>query len=142
MPDKPKPKAMKKVVFLLMILVSLTACKKTKFEPEGPTDVRIKNLSDQNFTDVNVKIKDESIAFGDIAKTGGLSLYYRFQKAYVLADITAKVNGVVFSTDPVNYTYLTYQGQMKITYEVYISDFTNKKIKINNVIPDEPLVLK
>jgi len=133
---------MKKYFILLFFLFAATACKKTKLEPEGPTDVRIENISDQDFTDVTVKIKDESISFGNITKMGGLSDYYRFQVAYIKAEITAKVNGVTFSTAPFEYTYLNYQGQMKITYQVWISDFNGKKIEIKNVIPDAPLELK
>ncbi len=133
---------MKKYLIVLFFLIALTSCKKTEFEPKGPTDVRIRNISDQNFTEVVVKIKEESFIFGDIAKTTGVSEYFRFETAFAKADISAKINGVVFSTDPVDYTYLNYQGQMRITYEVWISDFQNKKLEIHNVIPEEPLVLK
>ena len=133
---------MKKYLPILFFLVALTACKKTEFEPKGPTDVRIRNLSDQNFTEIVVKIKDESIPFGDIAKQGGISEYFRFETAFRYAEITTKVNGVTFSTGPVDYAYLNYYGQMRITYEVWISDFSGKKLEIHNVIPEEPLVLK
>ncbi len=133
---------MKRVLILIAIAASLISCKKQEFEPEGPTDVRIRNLSDMDFNEVVVSNRDTTIAFGTILKQGGISGYFRFNKAYSLADITAKINGVTFSTDPVNYTYLDYKGQMRITYEVWISDYAKKKLAINNVIPEEPLVLK
>lgn len=132
---------MKKYLIILFFLIALTSCKKTEFEPKGPTDVRVNNISDQNFTELVVKIKDESFTLGDIAK-GGVSEYFRFETAFVKADISAKINGVVFSTDPVDYTYLNYQGQIKMTYEVWISDLQNKKLEIHDVIPEGPLVLK
>lgn len=133
---------MKKYFIILFFLFAVTACKKTEFEHEGPTDVRIENISDQDFTGVTVKIKDESFIFGNIAKLGGLSEYHRFQVAYIKAEITALVNGVTFSTAPFDYTYLNYQGQMKLTYVVWISDFNSKRLEIKNLVPEGPLDLK
>jgi hypothetical protein len=133
---------MKKYLIVLFFLFAATACKKTEFEPEGPTDVRVKNISDQNFVEVVVKIKDEAITLGDIAAKGGTSEYSRFQIAFQKAEISAKVNGVIFSTGTVDFTYLHYMGQVKMTYVVWISDFPGKKLEINDVIYEEPLVLK
>ena len=132
---------MKKYLILLFILIALTSCKKTEFEPEGPTDVRVKNLSDQAMTEVTVKIKDESFVYGNLT-TGGTTDYLRYQTAFPKAEISAKINDVVFSTGSVDYTYLTYIGQMRITYEIWISDFTGKKLEIHDVVLEEALVLK
>ena len=73
---------------------------------------------------------------------GLVSEYFRFEKAYSKAEISAKINGVTFSTEPVDYTYLDYKGQVKMTYEVEISDLNNKVLKIKNVILEEALHLK
>lgn len=138
---------MKKLIFISIVLV-LFACKKTEFEPEGPTDVRVRNLSDLNFEDVIVSTSEkagDTISFGNIA---GLSVseYSRFKKAYPKAEISAKINIggtlVKFSTGPEDYTYMTYLGQMRITYEVYISDMNKRELTISNVIPEEPLSVK
>ncbi len=132
---------MKKYLIILFFLFAVTACKKTEFEPEGPTDVRISNITDVTFNEVVVKIKDESFTVGDIAK-GGVSEYSRFQTAFPKAEISAKIGGVSYSTGTVDYTYLQYLGQVRITYEVWISDPQNKKLEIHDVIYEEPLVLK
>jgi len=132
---------MRKYLIIILFLFAATACKKIEFEPEGPTDVRVKNISDQNFTEVIVKIKEESITLGDITK-GSISEYSRFETAFQKAEISAKINGVTFSTETVDYTYLHYMGQVRITYVVWISDFAGKKLEINDVIYEEPLVLK
>ena len=133
---------MKKYLIILFFLFAATACRKTEFEPEGPTDVRVNNISDQNFTEVVVKIKEESFTMGDIAK-GAFSEYFRFQTAFPKAEISAKVNGVTISTGTVDFTYLTYVGQVRITYEVWIVDqASGKKLEIHDVIYEEPLVLK
>jgi hypothetical protein len=129
---------MKKLLFISIIIVTLIACKKTKFSPEGPTDVRVKNLSTASFTEVIVNTSGGIDTLGNIA-AGGFSDYSRFDKAFNIAEISAKINGTLYSTGAVNYNGLTYIGQAKITYEVFILDDTNKKLKISNCSLDAPL---
>ena len=130
---------MKKLIIISIIILSVIACKKTEYAPEGPTDIRIKNTSQYAFTEVKVNIEDSIKVMGNIA-VGGLSGYVRFHKAFVKAEVSAKVTGVLFSTGAVDYTGLTYIGQEKITYEVWISDYTNKKLELKVVYPlDGPL---
>ena len=107
----------------------------------GPSDLRIRNLTDLPFTEVVVNIKGEEITFGDI-NGRRVSEYRRFEKAYPKAEISAKINGEIFSTGSVDYTYMNYFGQVQLTYEVFIENIDNKKLKINNVILDAALDLK
>ena len=132
---------MKRLLFFTLILISVTACKKTEFSPEGPTDVRVRNMSDQTFVEVIVNTSGGIDTLGNI-NSGAVSEYSRFEKAYPKAEISAKINGIIFSTGQVDYTYLQYIGQDRITYEVLISDMTKKELKINNVIIEEPITLK
>jgi hypothetical protein len=129
---------MKKLLFISIILFAIFACKKTEFSPEGPTDVRVRNLSDVTFNEVIVNTSGGIDTLGNIAP-GAVSEYFRFEKAYPKAEITAKINGVVFSTGSVNYTYMQYIGQDKITYEVYISSMSNKELTISNLVIEEPI---
>jgi hypothetical protein len=130
---------MKKLIFILLILVTVCSCKKTKFAPEGPTDVRVQNLSDQSWVEVIVNTSGGIDTLGNIA-AHDTSAYFRFAKAYVKAEITATINGEKYSTGSVIFTYLTYIGQEKITYKVWISDVAKKKLEIFDVIYDEPLL--
>jgi hypothetical protein len=139
---------MKKLVIISLLLLSVLACKKKEFSPEGPTDVRIRNLSDLTFEEVVVKTSEKAI---DIDTLGTVvhsttSDYFRFTKAYPKAEVSAKVNIggslVKFTTGPVDFTYLTYIGQDRITFEVYISSMNNRELTISNVVLDEALVLK
>ena len=139
---------MKRTIIVLFLLLTLLACKKTHVSPEGPTDVRVKNLSELTFTEVTVITSDkqgDTLSFGNIASSS-VSEYFRFKKAYPKAEISAKINIggslIQFSTGPVDYTYMQYIGRDKITYEVYISNPTNHVLSISNVIEEEPLVLK
>jgi hypothetical protein len=128
---------MKKLIIISIIILSVVACKKTKYEPEGPTDVRVKNLSALSFTEVKVNISDTIKSFGSI-NAGGFSPYIRFPKAFVKAEISAKVNGQLLSTGIIDYTGMNYIGQSKITYEVKISS-DNLKLEIQNCSLDAPL---
>ncbi len=136
---------MKKLFFIMLLLVVVSACKKTKFEPEGPTDVRVRNMQGAEvFTDIVINTAGVRDTVGNLKQLGTVgpgevSVYKRVKIAFSKAEITAKVNGETFSTGPVNSTYMDYKGQMKITYEVYISNMTNKVLEISNVIPEAPL---
>lgn len=132
---------MKKLFYLVLIAVAVVSCKKTEFEPKGPTDVRVRNISDQTFNELIVKIDDEVDTLGNIT-AGNASEYHRFATAYPYAEISARINGVLFSTGPVDNTYSHYMGLMKITYVVYIDSWDKKKLVIDKTSLDEALVLK
>jgi hypothetical protein len=139
---------MKKLIVVSFILLAVLACKKKPFSPEGPTDVRIRNLSDLPFQQVIVTTseKTEDVdTLGNIA-SGAVSDYVRFTKAYPKAEISTTINVggslVTFTTGKVDFTYQQYIGRDRITYEVYISSMPDRELSISNVIPEEPLVLK
>jgi hypothetical protein len=131
---------MKNLIFVLIIILSVLSCKKTKFSPEGPTDVRVRNLSlsDTSYIQVILDTSGGKDTLGNVA-AGGVSEYFRFDKAFPKAEISAMVNGQLFSTGPVDYNGMTYIGQAKITYEVRISNYSAKKLEIKNCSPDAPL---
>ncbi len=138
--------AMKINVVLLLIMLALFACKKEKWEPEGPTDVRIRNLQ-ANEIMYNVVINTAGVrdTVGNIknlgvVKPGELSDYKRVSIAFPKAEITVEINGLTFSTGPVNSTYMNYIGLMRITYEVSVADMANRTLTVNNVIPEEALI--
>jgi hypothetical protein len=134
---------MKKYLFYILIIFAVAACKKTEFEPEGPTDVRIHNLTTFALYDLTVDI-DTIVKYGDV-NPQGYTDYIRFPKAYPKATISAKINRggslVTVSTEIFDYTYMQYMGQMKITYEIYMPQ-PDKNVFEVEVIPEEPLVLE
>ena len=139
---------MKRIIYISILLLTIVACKKTKFAPEGPTDVRIRNQSDVTFNDVIISTSEYE-ADKDTIQTilnGTVSEYSRFTKAYPKAEISAKINVggtlLTFTTGPVDFTYMQYIGQDMITFEVYIPNMNTRELKINNVVFDSPLVLK
>jgi hypothetical protein len=139
---------MKKFIIISLLLLSVLSCKKKELSPEGPTDVRIRNKSDLTFEGVIVSTSEragDTVTIGNISN-GSTSDYFRFTKAYPKAEVSAIINVsgslVKFSTAPVSYTYMQYIGRDRITYEVYISNMTNRELSISDVIEDEALVLK
>jgi hypothetical protein len=122
-------------ITLLLLLICCFSCKKTAFSPEGPTDVRIRNISGSTFTETVVRIKDEEIVFGTI-DINNVSDYHRFETAFPKAFISARINRDSLSTGQVDFTYMNYFGQNKITYDVTVE---NNLLKIKNVTVDSPL---
>lgn len=129
---------MKKAIIISLVILSVLACKKKALSPEGPTDVRVKNISDLAMTQVIVNTSGGIDTLGNI-NAGGTSEYFRFTKAFPKAEITAKINGQLFTTGTVNYNAMTYIGQAKITYTVYIKSLTGKTLEISDVSLDAPL---
>ncbi len=129
---------MKKLIFVLLVVICVAACKKTKFSPEGPTDVRVKNISDLPYSMVIVNTSGGIDTLGNIP-AGATSEYFRFDKAYIRAEIKATINGQLYTTGPVDYNALTYLGQAKITYTVFIKSVPNKTLEISDVSLDAPL---
>jgi hypothetical protein len=133
---------MKKLILISIIILSVVACKKTKFAPEGPTKVRVENLSVSDTTFLQVIVKTSATGVSDTLgniNPGGFSDYSLFNKAFPKAEISAKFNGQTFTTGAVDYNGMTYIGQAKITYEVRISDYPNRKLKIIHCSLDAPL---
>ena len=134
---------MKKYLFYILIIFSVAACKKTEFEPEGPTDVRIHNLTTFALYELTIDI-DTIVNYGSL-NPQSFTDYIRFPKAYPKATISAKINRdgslVTVSTEIFDYTYMQYMGQMKITYEIYMPQ-PDKNVFEVEVIPEEPLVLE
>jgi hypothetical protein len=123
------------VITLLLLVICCLSCKKTPFSPEGPTDVRIRNLTGSALMEVVVRIKEEEITFGTI-NTSNISEYHRFKTAFPKAFISARINRDTITTGPVDFTYMNYFGQVKMTYDVIVE---NNLLKIKNVTLDSPL---
>jgi hypothetical protein len=128
----------KKFVFLFIAAVmTLSACKE-KFTPEGPTDIRIKNLSTLTFEQISVNTSGGTNEYETLAG-GEYTEYKRFDKAYPYAEITATIGGEVYTTGPQNYNYQVVLGEGKFTYEVYISNPSQRILAVSKVIPEAPL---
>ena len=120
---------MKSLLAILSLTLMMFACEKPNKTPEGPTDVRVWNITDQDFTNLSVDTGGGDYDYGNLS-AGEKTDYYRFEKAYPDAEITVTINGEEYSTGPQDYTYATYIGPDMVTYKVYIS---NPELKILGV---------
>jgi hypothetical protein len=128
---------MKKIILCIVLIVSLTDCKRTKIEPEGPTDVRVFNNTDQVFSNVVVNTSGGEFNFGTV-NPQAYSSYHLFDKAYPKADISLDIGGDTYSTRDQDYTYMQYLGQMKITYKIFINNEAQKELD-TDVVPEGEL---
>ncbi|MGE5420480.1 MAG: hypothetical protein ACM3UT_09855 [Chloroflexota bacterium] len=139
---------MKRIILLTSLVLLFASCKKTEFSPEGPTDIRIRNLSDMSFTEVTLKTSeyDEDVVIIPSIAAQATSGYQRFKKAYPKAEISAKVYSagslITVTTGKVDFTYMQYLSTQKVTFEVYIPNLASRVLEISRVIPEEELVLK
>jgi hypothetical protein len=128
----------KRLFFLFALSVMIVGSCKEKFTPEGPTDIRIKNLSTLTFEQMTVDTSGGTNDYETLAG-GEYSEYKRFNKAYPYAEITATIGGETYSTGPQNYNYQVVLGEGKFTYEVYILNPDQRTLKVSKVIPEAPL---
>lgn len=129
---------MRKLIFLTAVLIIAFSCKKINREPIGPTDVRVKNLTTEIMTNLTVNTYDSTYNYGTL-KSDSVTVYHRFDRAYSIANITAIINGLKYKTDTATYGWMNYMGQMKITYEIYIENDAQRKLKISRTIPESDL---
>ena len=127
---------MKRTLLLILIVLAVVSCKKTPIEPEGPTDVRVYNNTDQTFDNVTVNTSGGEFNFGTVAPHQ-YSNYHRFEKAFPKADISLTVAGVEYSTPQQDYTYMQYMGQMKISYRTFIRSQALKELDTDVVAEGE-----
>jgi len=128
---------MKRLILCIALIISLTSCKKTKIEPEGPTDIRIFNNTDQVFSNVVVNTSGGEFNFGTL-NAQSYSTYYRYDKAYPKADISLNIGSDTYTTPKQDYTYMQYMGRMKITYKIFISNELRRELD-TEVVPEGAL---
>lgn len=132
---------MRKLTFLLIALVLVAAgCKKENLTPEGPTDVRIKNVTgDVVFENVIVDTGRGEFNYGSIA-AGTVSDYHRFEVSYPEIEVTLTIDDMVYTTGEVDNTFATYIGPDKVTYEVYPTSIGSGVLVVTIVYPlDGPI---
>lgn len=128
---------MKKNVFLLIVLTAivLTSCKKTKYTPDGPTDIRIHNVSSLTYDSVVISTSVGNNEYGTV-NPGAKTEYKRFEKAYPREQVNMYINSVSYEFPPDDSIRVLLQ-QGKFTFELEV-DTAAKSLSIH-VIADAPL---
>ena len=120
------------------ILLVALSCKKVEKEPFGPTDVRILNLTDVQMQNLTVNTYDSTFNYGTL-NAHDTTEYHRFNRAYVIANISAVINGLTYKTDTAIYAWLNYVGQVKITYRIWIKSDAERKLDMQLNGYDAPI---
>lgn len=126
----------RKIIFVFFVslvgILLVWGCRKKT--PEGPTDIRIRNVSIYVFDSLEVNTSGGIHNYG-LLNPNHESEYKRFDKAYPKADIKLYSSGVKYEYGPVDYTYAVWLGRGKFTYEL---DIISDTIRIH-VIPEASL---
>lgn len=129
---------MNKITILSLVLTAivLTSCKKTEYTPDGPTDIRIHNVSSLTYDSVVViNTLSESNEYGTV-NPGAQTEYKRFEKAYPREQVNMYIDSVSYEFPPDDSIRVLLQ-QGKFTYQLDV-DTVAKTISIH-VIADAPL---
>ena len=129
---------MKKTALFFAIVLVAIACKKIEKEPFGPTDVRVINLASEQMQDLTVNTYDSTYNYGTL-NAFDTTEYHRFDRAYVVANISAIINGLKYKTDTAIYTWKNYVGQVKISYQIWIESEAQRKLGLKLNGYDAPL---
>ena len=128
---------MKKIVFLSIVFTAivLTTCKKDEYTPDGPTDIRIHNVSSLTYDSVVVSTSWGINEYGTV-NPGVKTEYKRFEKAYPREQVNMYIDSVSYEFPPDDSIRVLLQ-QGKFTYELNV-DTVAKSLNIH-VIADAPL---
>jgi hypothetical protein len=129
---------MNKITFLSIVLTAivLTSCKKNEYTPDGPTDIRIHNVSSLTYDSVVViNTLWEENEYGTV-NPGAKTEYKRFEIAYPKEQVNMYIDSVSYKFPPDDSIRVLLQ-QGKFTYELDV-DTVAKSLSIN-VIADAPL---
>lgn len=116
------------------LVLSFSACKKDKIEDQildGKVNMRIKNVSNYDFKDVQVE-HAEVHEYGDVNK-GDYSAYSSYDELYSYAYVHLKINGEIYQAIPIDFVGETPLEPGKYTYELDIPDIDNHYVSIKLV---------
>ena len=129
---------MNKITILSLVLTAivLTSCKKTEYTPDGPTDIRIHNVSSLTYDSVVVINTLMEINEYGTVNPGAQTEYKRFEKAYPREQVNMYIDSVSYEFPPDDSIRVLLQ-QGKFTYQLDV-DTVAKTLSIH-VIADAPL---
>jgi len=128
---------MNKITFLsiLLIAILMTSCKKDKYTPDGPSDIRIHNVSSLTYDSVVVITTWGNNEYGTV-NPGEQTEYKRFEKAYPREQVNMYIDSVTYEFPPDDSVRVLLQ-QGKFTFQLDV-DTVAKSLNIH-VIADAPL---
>ena len=111
---------MKKIIFFLLI-ITLYGCSSSENTNE-PNDlqIRISNLSEFNFENINVNASGEMVEYGNLNSDSN-SEYKFFDLAYKYAFVEFEIDGETFTLQPIDYVGETPLENGKYSYKINVN---------------------
>lgn len=93
------------------------------------TNIRLHNISDYDFENVEIHPWNEATQYGDI-DSGDKTGYEPFERAFRYAYVRLFIGGIEFIIQPIDYVGETPLGPGTFTYELDVVDFENRSLSI------------
>lgn len=134
-------KAIKSILVLVVMGALMVGCTKNDDENEKclnpvevkaacsedakKTNIRIKNTSDKDFSNITISADCKKVNYGTL-KSGQTSCYEIYEKMYRYASITLQIDGKEYKLMPVDFVGETPLGIGKFTYAVAFTSPENR----------------
>lgn len=125
---KQKTRVFKDVFFILLLCISLSACKKEDTE----VFIRVENASQYTYDRLIVSTSGGTFNYGTI-KPNGVSSYQSFVYAYSYALIQLEINTQEFSIIPTDYSGEERLESGFYTYVIDVADHSNGELSLTVV---------
>jgi len=112
---------MKKTLILLFTIVFFYSCSSTENKNEsGDLQIRISNVSEFNYENINVNASGEMVEFGNLNSNSN-SEYKTFDLAYRYAFVEFEIDGETFTLQPIDYVGETPLENGKYSYKINVN---------------------
>ena len=111
-----------KTLWILIALPVLIGCEGEETSDPSPAEIRIENVSDFDYENVQVDPGTESFNFGDIP-SGAFSDYHTYEEgAYRYGYVEVLIDNNTFVLQPIDYVGESFLPAGKYTYQIGIPD--------------------
>ena len=104
-------------ILFLMLSCTKSTEEETNVVLDPIVEIRLKNTSSFAYADVKTEIGVEAYSYGNLI-AGEASAYHTFDYAYSYAFIELKINGEIFTIQPIDFIGETKLNAGKYTYEI------------------------
>jgi hypothetical protein len=108
---------MKNSLIVFILLFSIFACSDKEPQPATGVNIRLKNTSIYDYTDVYINTNGGEFNYGNI-KSNESTAYYEFQSAYSYAYVQLKVANNLYVIQPIDYFGEEHLEKGNYTYEI------------------------
>lgn len=120
---------MRKILILILISTIFYNCSSS--EDANELQIRISNVSEFNYENINVNASGEMVSFGNLNSNSN-SEFKTFDLAYRYAFIQFEIDGETFTLQPIDYVGETPLENGKYSYEININQDNEVRLELKN----------